>query len=1220
MLKKRSILLVASVCCAVFLLGSVQLFVEESAAADPPPPIVYVVAAIDTETDDNHEKDGDYHTVFNVDSYDRSGSTELAEIMGTTFRNSRTDSFGTPFKMTWFIEMDDYINQGQFTDGTPFDYLTIYDLLMDNWGSEVDAWGDEIAYHHHFYEWGGSKWERVKYSLPDDYDYHNEALAAMVVDGGFFPSSFRSGWLWTTNELQAWIDSWMMVDYSNFPGERWMFPDWTDAITSWIPYHPSPTNYLVPGSMDHWIARCDGIPVEQEDVDSAFAEAQATGEPVIYCWFGHNRDDMDGLIDGVHDNLVTASAEYGISFQYATAHEAIQAIAGCTDVTPPMLNVSSSGDTYTITSNEALWGDHPFAAAKYIGPSGVVYTHTAATSAGANTWQVTWPDSWEVTIVNEAYDAFTATAESGTGAANVIDEAPSFWDSTPQEVPAWVQVDLGEIRTVGGLSIHFYDSDSRQYTYYVEGSTDGTTWAEIVPSSTAHGLATHTIDPAVPLRYARVTVTDNSSGANDYAHVREIEVYSGPPSHEETVYLQQVGAGALDLCGNGAVSTGIITRAIRLEKSVDPDVIYGGQEVTYTYKVTNPGDDPLSGVVVEDDQCDPISGPTELTGNGDDVLDPGEEWEYSCSMALSVDTVNVATATGTASSGEPITWVDSVSVDVIDPGIFVDKTASAPTVRVGENAIYTVTVTNTGDDPLANVTPVDDRCTLVGPTKLNDNGDDLLDVHEEWIYTCTMQIGEPVTNHVEVIGMDSLANPVTDTAEASVDTIDPQMTVVKTVAPAVVDSGDVVTYTVVVTNTGDDPLGDVTAIDTQCALGAPTKEGGNQDDALDPGEVWTYSCSTAVVADTDNTVSVTAVDSLGGIVGPETDTAQVDVLPELLLDVSSNWDRIPEPSASVTFTVRVTNVNLIDDVNVLTLTDSVLGDLNGLGSCSLPQNLPGGGTFECAFSVMGSGNAGDTLEHTITVGGEDGQGNGAFANDDVTLEISDVPPLVDVQVTELTPMVRAGDVAEFEVTIANLSVEPVTVTELVDSVLGDLMARCGLPDVIAVGDQFDCTVTETLFLDHVSTITATVEDDEGGVASDWDGVSVDVIFPAIQVLIDASPSPAMVGETVTYTYTVENVGDVVLSGISVMDNPFGSIRMPKDSLAPGESMSKTVFYSVSGSDWPDPLFNQVTATGEPPVGPSVSDSDEITVTLELGPAGADHFIYLPLVLNNAGGE
>ena len=112
--------------------------------------------------------------------------------------------------MTWFMEMDNYINQGQLADGTPFDYLTLYNLMVDNWGPEIVSWGDELAYHHHFMHWGGSAW--VHTADLTGYDWHNEALDYMILDADFFPATFRSGWLWSSNASQAWIEQWFPVD------------------------------------------------------------------------------------------------------------------------------------------------------------------------------------------------------------------------------------------------------------------------------------------------------------------------------------------------------------------------------------------------------------------------------------------------------------------------------------------------------------------------------------------------------------------------------------------------------------------------------------------------------------------------------------------------------------------------------------------------------------------------------------------------------------------------------------------------------------------------------------------------------------------------------------------------------------------------------------------------------------------------------------------------
>jgi uncharacterized repeat protein (TIGR01451 family) len=73
----------------------------------------------------------------------------------------------------------------------------------------------------------------------------------------------------------------------------------------------------------------------------------------------------------------------------------------------------------------------------------------------------------------------------------------------------------------------------------------------------------------------------------------------------------------------------------------------GGGDVTYTYTVTNPGLVAMNNVVVTDNKCAPV---TFSSGdvNGNNLLDPGETWIYTCRTNVPVSTRNVATAEGRA--------------------------------------------------------------------------------------------------------------------------------------------------------------------------------------------------------------------------------------------------------------------------------------------------------------------------------------------------------------------------------------------------------------------------------------------------------------------------------------------------------------------------------------------------------------------------------------------
>ncbi len=537
----------------VLLLAMMVGLIAGAVAALPLPahgqtePRVYVVIAVDTEADDDHPE-GVYPPVISVASFQPGG--QISHVMDAAFRNGHTDSLGHPFKMTWFVEMDNFVNQGQLAGGTPADYLTIYNQLLDHWGTEIAAHGDEIAYHHHFMHWNGEKW--LWTTNLTGYESHNEALDAMILKAGFFPASFRSGWLWSSNQSQAWIEQWFPGDYSSAPG----WESWERAPTSWVPYHPSSSDYQVPGNMAHWIARCDGEPLEG-NINSAFAEAATGGGPVIYCYFTHNSVAMDNLVDDAHAMLGTASTTYTVPFVYATAQEALQAVAGYSDATAPTLTVEEgSGEggnrVFIVRSDESVWNGRPYVAARYVAGDEEIYRHTVAEPTGTNEWEARLPATL---TIRHPYD-LTAEAEHQDPhhpAAHAIDGLPdTYWDSA-YDAPVWIQVDLGESRQVDELTIHFWDEFSwQEYSYYVESSANGTDWATIVPPNTVHGAVTYRFEPAVLLRYARVTVTGWEG--SDYARIREIALYGTDGAPPTTYSLRQVGVAAADTCGNPSVT------------------------------------------------------------------------------------------------------------------------------------------------------------------------------------------------------------------------------------------------------------------------------------------------------------------------------------------------------------------------------------------------------------------------------------------------------------------------------------------------------------------------------------------------------------------------------------------------------------------------------------------------------------------------------------------
>ena len=123
---------------------------------------------------------------------------------------------------------------------------------------------------------------------------------------------------------------------------------------------------------------------------------------------------------------------------------------------------------------------------------------------------------------------------------------------------------------------------------------------------------------------------------------------------------------------------------------------------------------------------------------------------------------------------------------------------------------------------------------------------------------------------------------------------------------------------------------------------------------------------------------------------------------------------------------------------------------------------------------------------------------------------------------------------------------------------------------------------------------------DGGTVSDTDTHDIDLIHPDIDIEKSASPTSGPAGTIIVYTYAVTNTGDTTLFDISVDDDIVGHVG-DIASLAAGQS-SELTFEITLGSS---PITNVATATGSDVLGASVSDADEVTVSVVAGGAGGD---------------
>jgi len=325
----------------------------------------------------------------------------------------------------------------------------------------------------------------------------------------------------------------------------------------------------------------------------------------------------------------------------------------------------------------------------------------------------------------------------------------------------------------------------------------------------------------------------------------------------------------------------ILVPDIHLEKStngMDADLPAGpsvpvGDAVTWSYTVTNPGDVPLSGVTVTDNQ----SGvqPEYLSGDdGDNLLEPGEIWIFQAAgVAAAGQYQNIGTAFGRY-NGQSVSDTDPSHYFGGQAGILIKKYSNGedadappgPVIPPGAEVTWRYVITNTGNVAISNILVSDSESGVTPAYLSGDDGDGLLNPGESWTFEAsgTAAAGQYV-NVGTVNGTDVYSRPVSDNDLAHYFGPAPAIQIEKLVngedadvpAGPAIPVGQAVQWSYIVTNPGNVPLGEVAVTDDQgvtpVAVDASPADGYNDGDAdldqlLDPGETWTWTASGSAIA------------------------------------------------------------------------------------------------------------------------------------------------------------------------------------------------------------------------------------------------------------------------------------------------------------------------------------------------------------------------------------
>ena len=611
---------------------------------------------------------------------------------------------------------------------------------------------------------------------------------------------------------------------------------------------------------------------------------------------------------------------------------------------------------------------------------------------------------------------------------------------------------------------------------------------------------------------------------------------------------------------------------VQITKVPDRMVVNPGETVNYTITVSNLSNAPITNVVIEDS----------LTGFSTVLPSMGQNSESSFIVQYTVPpgTPGGSVITNVASATPAETGPVSTTAEIVVTGVtalFIMKTVDHSTAAPGETINYSISVTNTGNIPLTNVHITD---PMLAVDELFDtlNPGDTLQIDVPFVVPVTAMEGDII--HNTVTASSDQTGPEIANADVII-TGASALELTKTVNPATAAPGSTVTYTFVITNSGNTTLTDVLLTDPMLSV--------DQDlGTLGVGESRTVTLP--FVIPTGASTNFVNIATVLGHFGPIETLAQAEAVVSLLLP-SFNLVKTVEPTEAlpgdtVQFIYTLTNTGNVPLTNIA-LSDPLIGF-----TATVPSIAPGtsvGGSIP--FTIPLDALEGATFTNVLTAAPQEVPAQSASA----TVTVLGLPS-IELTKTADVSTAMPGDTVNYTVTVTNTGNNNLISVGVGDDSLG---LDAVIP-VLAVGESRTFNLSMVIppgtpdgtILTNISTVTSDQTESIEAIAR----VIVNAPAFTIDVNKTVNPSVAAPGQTVQYTFTVTNPSAGPLTNVVLTDDLLG-ITQPLGTMAPGETRTLTFDFTLPGETLAgSELINTATVTSD--------QSDPVATSTILSIAGS----------------